>query len=852
MDQYSAGGLPSPGAETTQIDVPAPDEEKGSQRQHDNVMDHESPRDQKSRERIVPPNEDAITDDSGLEDSLTAASICSVNTADLHSCLDEDAPDVDMQDANSSMGEPHDNIETNEVDDALNESVDTNGRRPLTNETQNDLKLVEDSLSNAESNMTDETCEDDHELSHTKDGPQSLTANPCDDIQWIEDTLSDARSGTTEKSCKDEEELTDVEDKSPNAEHEMSGVEKEFPPVVNEVSGVEDVASQQHSIDGSLARNDSMALIEEGTEIAPSDRLVMQAGKANTINLNEPIDEEIKHEGRTPSPLPWRTMDKTIDVEAPLGGLVPRQRQIPRGKLVEARLAYEKKAREQRLGRPGGASTIFDSSNRDEVPSHQPNLDRDGLEWMDCVELEDEIDLNKDFERVQDIYKAKKRRRKNTAEDDIVFERARSNNIKHNARIAYGDFDRDESQADESDGGLFFNEIDTDNRTRKRPYCERETEFEDRDNQDFFQKFRREFERSSNQKTLHRPLASTKSRSGNKEYKAEIEKEEFSNLLAGIEHLLHVGQDSLEKEAVRELAEEQQEKHRPSRKKRARTSNLQNLMCSDVYDDTNANLEKESLPEISEKRKKEFLTQLIANVPTEEKAQAKADADAILEATRKLAKYKVKHDGGGGWKVQGMQTSLYHHQVQGAAFMKDREFGNNWIKGGLLCDEMGLGKTIEVMTTMIMHRQPHEGRPKSTLIVCPPGLINQWRSELMKHADGNSFDMIFEYTGPKNFEKGGEGLLEQADIVLTSYSHVMKSYPRCILPSNLKTKDEKWKHWHKYWDKNRSFLHKVHFYRVVLDEAHAIKNHLSQTSVACRAIMAKHRWGLTGTPIHNR
>jgi len=34
-------------------------------------------------------------------------------------------------------------------------------------------------------------------------------------------------------------------------------------------------------------------------------------------------------------------------------------------------------------------------------------------------------------------------------------------------------------------------------------------------------------------------------------------------------------------------------------------------------------------------------------------------------------------------------------------------------------------------------------------------------------------------------------------------------------------------------------------------EAQAIKNHLSQTSIACRALMARFRWAISGTPIQN-
>jgi SNF2 family DNA or RNA helicase len=47
-------------------------------------------------------------------------------------------------------------------------------------------------------------------------------------------------------------------------------------------------------------------------------------------------------------------------------------------------------------------------------------------------------------------------------------------------------------------------------------------------------------------------------------------------------------------------------------------------------------------------------------------------------------------------------------------------------------------------------------------------------------------------------------------------------------------------------------LHLVNWYRVVLDEAQAIKNNSARTSLACQKLKSVYRWCLTGTPLLNR
>ena len=80
---------------------------------------------------------------------------------------------------------------------------------------------------------------------------------------------------------------------------------------------------------------------------------------------------------------------------------------------------------------------------------------------------------------------------------------------------------------------------------------------------------------------------------------------------------------------------------------------------------------------------------------------------------------------------------------------------------------------------------------------------------------------------------------------------VSRSYPNYKPPKDIVLPYLKEEWWAKAYEENCDVLHKIHFYRVILDEAQAIKNHASQTSKACRALMCKHRWALSGTPIQN-
>ncbi|KAL6997704.1 RING-type E3 ubiquitin transferase [Sarracenia purpurea var. burkii] len=113
---------------------------------------------------------------------------------------------------------------------------------------------------------------------------------------------------------------------------------------------------------------------------------------------------------------------------------------------------------------------------------------------------------------------------------------------------------------------------------------------------------------------------------------------------------------------------------------------------------------------------------------------------------------------------------------------------------------------------------------KSTLIVCPPSVFSTWVTQLGEHTRPGRLK-VYMYYGERTQDANE---LQKYDIILTTYS---------TLGSEVNWPDTPMK--------------KIEWWRVILDEAHVIKNVNSQQSRAVAALNAKRRWVVTGTPIQN-
>ncbi|KAF5242043.1 hypothetical protein FANTH_8878 [Fusarium anthophilum] len=153
------------------------------------------------------------------------------------------------------------------------------------------------------------------------------------------------------------------------------------------------------------------------------------------------------------------------------------------------------------------------------------------------------------------------------------------------------------------------------------------------------------------------------------------------------------------------------------------------------------------------------------------------------------------------------------------------------IGGGILADEMGLGKTLS-MLSLVCHfldekeKRPDKVRdqPRATLIVTPKSTIYSWEKQIKTHIYADKIRWL-TYHGFKRHETWTE--IESQDIVLTTYETLRSDRAK------------------------ESPLFEHDWARVVLDEAHKIRNSSSQIFAVISKLQTQSRWCLTGTPIQN-
>ena len=137
--------------------------------------------------------------------------------------------------------------------------------------------------------------------------------------------------------------------------------------------------------------------------------------------------------------------------------------------------------------------------------------------------------------------------------------------------------------------------------------------------------------------------------------------------------------------------------------------------------------------------------------------------------------------------------------------------------GGCLALDMGLGKT----PTMLAHLARSAG-DGPVLVVAPAAVVGNWAAEAARFTPG--LKVLVHHGADRAEEHEFAGEIAGADIVITTYATAVR---------------------------DMDAIAAIEWSRLVLDEAQAIKNPTSDTSLELRRVNARTRIALTGTPIEN-
>lgn len=153
-----------------------------------------------------------------------------------------------------------------------------------------------------------------------------------------------------------------------------------------------------------------------------------------------------------------------------------------------------------------------------------------------------------------------------------------------------------------------------------------------------------------------------------------------------------------------------------------------------------------------------------------------------------------------------------------------QQTGYDWLKymvdlrlGACLADDMGLGKTVQIIA-LLEYLRCHQG--DRVLLILPASLIGNWEKEIAQFAPEMPVCVLHGMAAAKD---PGAFLADPVFLTITTYGMAVRV----------------------------SELQQIRWDLIILDEAQAIKNPGTKRTKTIKALKAKTRIAMTGTPIEN-
>ncbi len=166
------------------------------------------------------------------------------------------------------------------------------------------------------------------------------------------------------------------------------------------------------------------------------------------------------------------------------------------------------------------------------------------------------------------------------------------------------------------------------------------------------------------------------------------------------------------------------------------------------------------------------------------------------------------------------------------------------VRGSILADEMGLGKSIQTLCLILLAPpasvEYEASKSRCTLIVCPVSVMSNWTDQVSQFVSPGILSVEI-YHGANRESMLTDVKSGKVDILLVSYNTLAADYDAtgqgATERKTKKTKSES--------------IFDINFHRIVLDEAHTIRNGKTRSFKAVSLIKADRKLAITGTPFVN-